>query len=111
MKPSRFTIKVVLVTLAIALTVLAALRYTLWCQSMDFRDKAELCTVKMNITLDELERTNETSVRSLTAAEKFKHDALLRLFNYQERMYKRYTLAARSPWRSVGPDEPPPAEP
>jgi hypothetical protein len=111
MKPSRFTIKVVLVTLAIALVARAAWRYTLWCRSMDFRDKAEVCTVKMNITLDELERTNETSVRSLTATEKFKHDALLRLVNYQERACERYERAARSPWRSVGPDEPPPAEP
>jgi hypothetical protein len=67
--------------------------------------------VKMNITLDELIRTNETSVRSLTTAEKFKHDALLRLVNYQERACERYERAARSPWLSVGPDEPSPAEP
>jgi hypothetical protein len=111
MRLSRFTIKVLATTIATLLAAVTALRYALWCRSMDFRDEAALYSIRANLTVDEVLRTNETPGRSLTAAEKAKHDALLRLLNYQERMYEKYNCAARVPWLPVGPDEPPPAEP
>ena len=108
MKPSRLTILALLI--ATALAAVAAVRYMLWCRSMDFLDQAGLYAIRMSITDDEFSRY-ETDGRNLTAAEKDKHDALLRLLNYQERMQKKYERAARSPWLPVGPDEDPPAEP
>jgi hypothetical protein len=111
MKPSRLTIVALVITAAIALAAVAAVRYLLWCWSMDFRDRASLYAIRMSITLDEFGRTSEIDGRNLTAAEGAKHDALLRLLNYQERMQKKYERAARSPWLPVGPDEDPPAEP
>jgi hypothetical protein len=111
MKPPRFTILTLVITIAMALAAVATVRYMLWCRSMDFLDQAGLYAIRMSITSDEFLRTNETPGRDLTAAEAAKRDALLRLLNYQERMLKKYDRAARSPWLPVGPDEAPPAEP
>jgi hypothetical protein len=68
------------------------------------REKAILA-----IRLRILFRVNEESSH-LTPAGKAKHDDLMRLLNYQERMFNKYRSAARSPWLPVEPDEPPPAE-
>jgi hypothetical protein len=77
---------------------------------MEFADKALLCSLRLNIIIDEIMIINEESSH-LTPAGKAKHDDLMRLLNYQERMFNKYRRAARLPWLPIDPDSPPPAEP
>jgi hypothetical protein len=109
MKLSRLTVRSLAIAVGIALAALAALAYTLKCRSIEFADKALLCSLRLNITIDEIMIISEESSH-LTPAGKAKHDDLMRLLNYQERMFNKYRSAARSPWLPVEPDEPQPAE-
>jgi hypothetical protein len=109
MKSPRFTLRALLIFLALA--ALPAWGYTLWRRSVAFAEMAEKYDLKLVTDSYNSFAHYWLYEAPPTASERARFTYLRRVLDYDEQMYWKYRRAALYPWLPVGPDPPPPVRP